>query len=163
MGASQPHSGSASSSSSSAPRSRMYRRPERIGWSAPRVASSTPSQSRTPAWREKKRRTRPAANMPLGRFRFAASREKCRVRSVARNRRQLRRPRRARYAGWSRSGRSRGRSLAASLLAWSEGFVTSEFVLNVSLLNKILLSSRTSTFRQRNVNDLSHCNVCAAA
>ena len=42
MGASHPHSGSASSSSSSAPRSRMYRRPERIGWSAPRVASSTP-------------------------------------------------------------------------------------------------------------------------
>jgi hypothetical protein len=71
---SQPHSGSTSSAASSAPCSRMYLRPERIGWSAPRVASSTPSQSLAPAAREK-RRTRPAAKLPLVRFRFAASRE----------------------------------------------------------------------------------------
>src|SRR5579872_5615767 len=69
------HLGLASSPSSSTPRSRMYLRPERIGWSAPRVASLTPSHSLAPAWREK-RRTRPAANKPLFRFRLSASREK---------------------------------------------------------------------------------------
>jgi hypothetical protein len=74
LDASQPDFGSTSLSPSSAPCSRMYLRPDRIGWSAPRVASSTPSQSLAPAAREK-RRTRSAAKRPLVRFRSAASRE----------------------------------------------------------------------------------------
>ena len=49
VGVSQAHSGSASSLSNSTPRSRMYLRPDRIGWSASRVASPTPFQSRSPA------------------------------------------------------------------------------------------------------------------
>jgi hypothetical protein len=34
-----------------------------------------------------------------------------------------------------------------------------EFVLNVSLLKKIFVNSRESTFRQPNVNDLSYSDL----
>src|SRR5208282_4660713 len=80
VGARQSSRGSESSWSSSRPRSRMYLRPERIGWSAPRVAWPTPSQSPWPAWREK-RRTSPATKTPLGRLRLAAARETRRAKS----------------------------------------------------------------------------------
>jgi hypothetical protein len=34
-----------------------------------------------------------------------------------------------------------------------------EFVLNVSLLEKFFSSRESQTFRQRNVNDLSYCDL----
>jgi hypothetical protein len=41
--------------------------------------------------------------------------------------------------------------------------MTIEFVLNVSLLEKIFSVRARSTFRPHNVNDLSQITVCAAA
>jgi len=40
--------------------------------------------------------------------------------------------------------------------------MTSEFVLSVSSEKKILSIFEWSMFRQRNVNELSHCDVCGA-
>ena len=119
---------------------------------------STPSQSRSPACREK-RRTRPAANRPLVRFRFSASRENA-SREIAADRGDRR-------AGDVRIGAgpddladdhgqrsfSRGRDASYANRICSQRVIA----------RKNLFISRKSTFRQRNVNDLSYCSVCAAA
>ena len=126
--------------------------------SAPRVASLTPCQSLSPAWREK-RRTSPAANKPLFRFLFSASREKRRAKS----------PPMEATAARATCGLEQVLTISRTIIGSSpfsrrrSDLMAIEFVLNVSLLKNNLLSSRRSTFRQRDVNDLSHCEGRAAA
>ena len=90
----------------------------------------------------------------IGRWSDSASPR--RAKRVARNRRRSRRPPRGRHADWSRSGRSRGRSLAASFSCGRAASYDNRICSQRVIAQKNSFISQKSTFRQRNVNDLSY-------